>query len=360
MAAAHSLTAETLVSLRTPASVMSRLREHFGEHGTVSGADSAWSIELEIGVATATLGDGGISFRVEASDDTSLSFLQWSVAEHVYEFAPDEKPDIVWQGGIKPGTPAPYFREMTVVRTAQVTPLMRRVTLRGNDLERFARNGLHIRLLFPSRPGIAAVWPVIGEDGRQAWPDGVRPVSRVYTIRRIDVAAGEIDVDFVLHEGNEMPGAQFARDAKPGDVVGMTGPGGGTLPHSLRYVFAGDETALPAISRMLEELPSSAHAVAFVEIDAPSERQTLALAPGTDLRFLSRDGRPAGSTDLLLDSLRTLDEKLWEGDPYVWVGCEQTASRQIRKFLKQERRLARDRFLVAAYWRRGQAGEVDD
>lgn len=356
----HSLTAETLVSLRAPALVMSRLREHFGEHGTVSGADSAWSIELEIGVATASLDDGGISFRVEASDDTSLSFLQWSVAEHVYEFAPDEKPDIVWQGGIKPGTPAPYFREMTVVRTAQVTPLMRRLTLRGNDLERFARNGLHVRLLFPPRPGLAAVRPVIGEDGRQAWPDGQRPVSRVYTIRRIDVAAGEIDIDFVLHEGDEMPGAGFGRDAMPGDVIGMTGPGGGTLPQSQRYVFAGDETALPAISRMLEELPATADVLAFVEIAAPSERQTLALGAGSDLRFLSRDGRPAGSTDLLFESLRALDEKVWEGNPYVWVGCEQAASRQIRKFLKQERRLPRDRFLVAAYWRRGQAGEVDE
>ncbi|MGI6851513.1 DUF2218 domain-containing protein [Mesorhizobium sp. 1B3] len=360
MGVAHSLTAETLVALRAPAPVMSRLREHFGEHGTVSGADIAWSIELEIGVATVRLDDGGISFRVEANDDTSLSFLQWSVAEHVYEFAPDEKPDIIWQGGIKPGTPAPYFREMTVVRAAQVTPLMRRVTLQGKDLERFARNGLHVRLLFPPRPGIATVWPVIGEDGRQAWPDGERPISRVYTIRRIDVATGEIDIDFVLHEGDAMPGAEFARNATPGDVVGMTGPGGGTLPHSSRYVFAGDETALPAISRMLEELPSTANAVAFVETAAPSERQTLAFGPGIDLRFLSRDGRPAGSTDLLFDSLRALDEKLWESDPYVWVGCEQAASRQIRKFLKQERRLPRDRFLAAAYWRRGQAGEVDN
>jgi len=219
---------------------------------------------------------------------------------------------------------------------------------------------LHVRLLFPPRPGVEAIWPVIGEDGRQAWPEGERPISRVYTIRRIDVAAGEIDIDFVLHEGDDMPGAQFASDAMPGDIVGMTGPGGGTLPHSSRYIFAGDETALPAISRMLEELPPNTHALALVEIAADSERQQLALKPGIELHYLSRNGRPAGTTELLFDSLRALDEAVWEGAPYVWVGCEQAASRQIRKFLKQERHLHRSSFLAAAYWRRGRAGEIDD
>lgn len=360
MGLAYPLKAETFVPLRSPVAVMERLREHLAEHGKVSGAQEQWSIELEIGVATAGLKDGGINFLVEAHDDSSLSFLQWSVAEHVYEFAPGEKPDIAWQGGITPGRTAPYFREMTVMRAVDVTPHMRRLTLRGNDLERFARNGLHMRLLLASGPDVRPVWPIVGEDGRQAWPEGERPIARVYTIRRIDVAAGEIDVDFVLHDGDEMPGAQFARDASPGDIVGMTGPGGGTLPPFSSYVFAGDETALPAISRMLEELPAHASAIAIVEVAGPADRQELVLGPGVDLRFVSRDGRPAGTTDLLIDSLRALDGPHWDSDPYVWVGCEQAASRGIRKYLKQELGISRDRIRVAAYWRRGQAGEVAD
>lgn len=360
MAAAYALTAETFVALRSPETVMSELREHLSEHGKVSGADNNWSIELNIGLATARVNDGGIHFRVEADDDASLSFLQWNVAEHVYQFAPGEKPGIVWNGGIPPGATVPYFREMTVVRTAEVTPQMRRVTLRGQKLERFAHDGLHMRLLLAPRPDVEVVWPVMGEDGRQAWPEGERPLARVYTIRRIDVAAGEIDVDFVLHDGDEMPGAQFGRDATLGEVVGMTGPGGGTLPRFSRYIFAGDETALPAISRMLEELPSTASAVAIVEIANPGERQELMVGPGIDLHYVSRDGRPAGTTDLLAENLRGLDETHWEQQPYVWVGCEQAASRHIRKYLKQERQLPRERFRVAAYWRRGQSGDIRD
>ncbi|PSJ62654.1 siderophore-interacting protein [Kumtagia ephedrae] len=355
------LKAETLVRVRSPETVMAHLHEHFGEHGIVSGESGGWSVAFEIGTASVALRDGALAFRVEAGDDTSLSFLQWSVAEHVNEFAPGEEPDIVWQGGTTPGAPLPYFREMRVVRAVDVTPAMRRLTLAGENLARFAHDGLHVRLLFAPRPGVAPVWPVMAADGRQAWPEGERPVARVYTIRRIDVEAGEIDIDFVMHEGDGMPGAQFARDALPGAVVGMTGPGGGgSLPPASRHILAGDETALPAIARMLEEFPAGARATVLIEIADDAERQDLAAKPGIDVHWLSREGRPAGSTTLLIDALRSLDDSHWQDDTYVWAACEHAAARAIRAFLKAERGLPKKRFLAAAYWRRGQAGEVDE
>lgn len=360
MNAARPLSAETLIPLHSPLAVMSHLREHFGEHGEIAGVDSAWSVAFDIGKASAHLRDAGVAFRVEAADDTSLAFLQWSVAEHVCEFAPGENPEIIWHGGTLPGAALPYFREMSVLRAVQLTPTMRRLTLAGENLARFARDGLHVRLLLASRPGVVPVWPVMAADGRQAWPAGERPVARVYTIRRIDVEAGEIDIDFVLHGGDDMPGARFASEARPGAIVGMTGPGGGNLKPAARYIFAGDETALPAISRMLEELPPHARATAFVEIAGASEEQDLPLRPGIELHWLSREGRPAGSTTLLADALRQLPDPQWEDDPYVWAGCEHAAARAIRSFLRKERQLSRDRHLVAAYWRKGRSGEIDD
>ncbi len=360
MNAIAMLNARTLVRLSSPDSVMTQLREHFGEHGVISGGDGSWSVVFDIGTATASLLDDGIAFSVEAPDETSLAYLQWSVAEHVCEFAPDETPDIAWDGGTRPGAPLPYFREMRVLRATQLTPAMRRLTLSGENLGRFAHDGLHVRLLLAPASGVKPVWPVMASDGRQAWPEGDRPVARIYTIRRIDVEAGEVDIDFVLHEGDEMPGAAFGRDARSGDVVGMTGPGGGTLPPAPHYLFFGDETALPAISRMLEELPREARATAFVEIADSSERQRLTLHPGVEVEWLSRDGRSAETTMLLADRLRSLDPEHWQDDTYAWVGCEQTAARTIRSYLKSERRLPRKQYLVAAYWRRGQAGEVED
>lgn len=359
--AKHRLSAETLIPLRAPHAVMAGLLDHFGEHGEVSGAGEAWSITFEIGTASAALRPQGIEFRVEARDDTSLSFLQWSVVEHVLEFAPGETPEVTWSGGVGAGAPLPYFREMRVVAARLVTPRMRRVTLAGRDLARFSHDGIHVRLLLPPRPGVKVAWPVMAADGRQAWPEGERPVSRVYTIRRIDVAAGEIDIDFVLHEGDDMPGAHFGATAEPGMVLGMTGPGGGNLKAAANYLFLGDETALPAISRLLEELPSGATAKAFIEIADDGERQDLTLRPGVELFWLSRRDRPAGASTLLADALFALGPDAGGGsDTYVWAGCEFSAARAIRDHLKRVVELPKGRSLVTSYWRRGQAGEFDD
>jgi NADPH-dependent ferric siderophore reductase len=356
--AVSPLSAETLIPLSAPLQVMSDLRDAFGEFGEIAGIDSAWSAAFDIGKTSAHLRENGIAFRVEAGDDTSLAFLQWSVAEHVVGLASGETPDIVWHGGTMAGAPLPYFRELTVVRAVQVTPKLRRVTLKGHDLARFARDGLHIRLLLAPRPGVTPVWPVMAADGRQAWPEGERPVLRVYTLRRIDVGAGEVDIDFVLHEGDTMPGARFGAEAQPGMVVGMMGPGGSTIKPAPRYVFAGDETGLPAIARMLEELPEGVAATVLLEVADIHEIQELPARENVEVRWLPRDGLQGGTTVSLADAVVALDETALNADTFVWAGCEHAAARTIRKFLKQDRQHPRDRYLVAAYWRRGQAGEI--
>jgi NADPH-dependent ferric siderophore reductase len=339
---------------------MAKLRDHFVEHGAVSGSDARWSAEFGIGVVDAIAAADAMRFRVSAADETSLAFLQWGVTEHVGEFSAGPAPEVVWQGGTGAGATLPYFREMRVLRAVQLTPRMRRLTLGGDDLLRFSHDGLHVRLLLAPEQGVKPVWPVMAADGRQAWPEGPRPVNRVYTIRRIDVAAGEIDIDFVLHEGDETPGASFALEAREGDLVGMTGPGGSELREADWYLLAGDETALPAIGRMLEDMPAGKRVVALIEIGDDGECQQLHTNASLDLRWLSRYGRPAGTTTLLADAVRQLD---FPGDStaaFAWVGCEHAAAREIRTHLRKERGLPRSSSLVAAYWRRGTSGEVEE
>ena len=92
------------------------------------------------------------------------------------------------------------MRRLQVSRVRQLTPHMVRVTLVGPDLDGFvsAAPDDHVKLFFPVADG-ALNLPTLGPEG-PVYPEGVEPsASRDYTPRRYDAAAGELDIDFVLH-----------------------------------------------------------------------------------------------------------------------------------------------------------------
>jgi NADPH-dependent ferric siderophore reductase len=233
---------------------------------------------------------------------------------------------------------------------------MRRITLKGADLARFATGGMHVRLLLPRRRDVSPQWPVMGDDGRPRWPNGEdRPDVRIYTLRRVDAEAGEVDIDFVLHDGDGMPGARFAAEAMSGDIVGMTGPGGGDPPAADWVLLLGDQTALPAIARILENLPARSRAVVRIEVANAEEEQQLVSSASLDLRWLHRDD--ATSETLLQAALADID---WPSDGrsiFCWAGCEFRDFVAIRRHFRKERGLARENHLAVAYWRRGVAGD---
>ncbi|WP_088345815.1 MULTISPECIES: siderophore-interacting protein [Rhodomicrobium] len=350
--------AATRFGLSAPRDVMRQLCDHFVEHCDVIVDGDKARLVAEFGTAILECDDSRMSVQAFGYDESTLSYVKMMVVEHVLEYAPSDKPDIVWRGDGVTGGPLPFFREMRVVGARDVTPNMRRVRLAGEDIARFASGGLHIRLLFPAS-GLAEIsWPTLGADGRIVWPTGAAKLTgRIYTIRSIDVAKGEMDVDFVIHEGDAYPGAGFAVKAKPGDIVGITGPGGGVTPSADWVLLAGDETALPAIGRMLEELPASVQAVVRVEIPDAAEEQRLASAAGLDLAWLHRGEAKAGTTTLLEDAVRGVAIPDDGRSVFVWAGGEHKTFRSLRKYLRGERGLTRQQHMVAAFWRRGFDGD---
>lgn len=353
----RSFTASAEIALSSPDEVMRQLCAHFREFGDVTVEGRCGRIETGFGTAGLEACERCLKVFAQGRDDVALAYVKLAVAEHLLHFASAEKPLIRWAGDGAAGSPLPYFREMRVVRSVALTPGMRRVTLAGPDLRRFATGGLHVRLLLPKDRPSAAVWPVMGEDGRPSWPTAAdRPDVRIYTLRRVDADKGEVDIDFVVHDGAGTPGARFAANALPGDIVGMTGPGGGSVGAADWYLLAGDETAIPAIARILEELPPSAQAVVRVEIADTDEEQPLPSQASVDLRWLHRNGIEPGCAGLLPEAVRAVP---WpsEGRVFVWAGCEHRDFREIRAFCRQERALTRQEHLVVAYWRRGVAGD---
>lgn len=355
------LRAEATITLPGPVQVMEKLCEHFVEHGHVDRSERSARMTFGFGVASVEADETSLYLRAEGSDATNLAYVKWSLAEHVLGFAAGgHVPHISWKGDGAAGTPLPYFREMRVVGAIQVTPRMRRVRLRGRDLARFAAGGIHVRLLLPPEPGVGAEWPVTGEDGRPSWPKGdKRPVVRIYTIRNIDVDRSEIDIDFVLHEGDDTPGASWARRAGPGDVVGLMGPGGGDLPAADWYLFAGDEAALPAIARILSELPGGCRATVLIEVADPSEQQPLPSAATLDVRWIHRNGAPAGTTSLIVDAIRSVTLPSDEGRRFIWIGCEQQSCRCLKRLLRKEWNVPRSEHQIVAYWQAGHAADPE-
>ncbi len=348
------LRAEARVPLSGPRKVMEKLCDYFTEFGSVSRAERSARLEIAYGSISLEVDEGSLNLLAEGRDPTCLAYVKMSVAEHLLTFAADDKPRLVWSGDGAAGTPLPYFREMRVVSAANITPRMRRVRLSGHDLARFATGGLHVRLLIPPLPGVAPRWPVTGEDGRPVWPSGGdRPIVRIYTIREIDVARGEISIDVVLHEGEDTPGSSWAKQAAPGDVIGLMGPGGGDIPAADWYLLAGDETALPAISRILASLPAGCRATAVIEVADRSEEQPLHSAAALDVRWVHRDGAPAGTTSLIEDAVRGIGLPSDGMRRFIWAGCEQKSCRCLKKLLRKEWQVPTSDHLVVAYWRAG-------
>lgn len=351
------LQAHSTIQVTGAERLLSLLCEHFAEHGEVKTEAGRGEISFDYGTAVLALSNDALHVEVASTDPIHLSYLKIGIAEHLAEFHSGDLPEIAWRGdGLPAGSPLPWFRELEVVRSEPLTPHMQRVHLRGHDLGRFADNGYHVYLIFPPK-GRAPVWPVMGQSGVPIWPQGEDALTRrVYTIRHVDPELGEIVVDIVVHPGEDTPGSDFALHARPGDLVGITGPGGGEAPKETNLVLLGDDTALPAIARILEDLPAGARATVIVEVDGPADEIALVSKADLDLRYLHRGGAAPGTLGALPRALRELDWQVVGEDPFVWAACEFQDFKTIRAHLRGDLGMARDRHLVVAYWRRGRPG----
>ncbi|MGX1787919.1 DUF2218 domain-containing protein [Bosea sp. NPDC055332] len=355
------LRAETRIALPDPAAVLRPLCEHLLEHeAEVSETGGVTTIRLDGSRAELSSEPGALSVVVEAPDLARLQGSKLAIASHVVEFAPEGTVSaIFWSGdGSEPMLP-PDFRILTVTGVEQLTPHMRRIRFHGEDLARYdSLDALHVRLFIPP-PGLAEpVWPMIGADGLlQSPPPELRPAIRKYTIREIDVAAGTLAIDFVLHD-DAGPGSAFAASARAGGRIGMAGPGGRGLKQADRYVFLADETGLPALARMLESLPAEARGLAFIEVADADEQQPLAMPDGFTLRWLYRDGAAPGSTRSLQDAFAALDWSEVDDRVYLWAASEHAAFREIRAAAKQRLQPGIDEHLVVSYWRAGLSEEM--
>ncbi|MEY4762836.1 MAG: hypothetical protein RLZZ200_2692 [Pseudomonadota bacterium] len=240
-----------------------------------------------------------------------------------------------------PARPKKPRYAVTVKSVTDITPRMRRVVFTGETLGNFEWSGpaSHIKL-------------ILGD----AAPD-TRPLMRTYTPRRFDAAAGELTVDIVLH--GEGPAATWAAQAAPGQTLNIGGPGraysvDGNATH---WVLAGDDTAIPALATILENLPATATADVYLELPALEEAAALNVThPGARLHRLLRADGGAEPGSLLEAAIR--GATLPDG-ARLYVACEAGAIRRIRRHLLQERGLPPTQIVTRGYWKLGETDHPD-
>lgn len=254
------------------------------------------------------------------------------------------------------------LRKLQVIRTDDVTPRMRRVTLGGPELGAFHRDGHHlpafaspafddhVKLIFAPGGDIADALPVQRARSIDWLPSAVRQ-TRDYT--PVEVTPESVSFDFVVHSaGSDSirgPAEAWATTAKPGDDLWVVGPKSSTVvPEEADWVLlAGDETALPAVRRFLAERPVDGPVRVVLTIADSSSRQDLG---HTEIDEVIWTVAPPGDPFVLARAVEELERPT--GRPYVWAAAESRSLLPIRKFAKRELGADKSNTDITGYWHR--------
>jgi NADPH-dependent ferric siderophore reductase len=244
------------------------------------------------------------------------------------------------------------LRNVAVKKKYDLTPNMLRIILTGDELKDFpeGQESAYIKLLFVSST--------------------TKPIMRTYTIKKFDLASLELTLDFVVHGVNNDPIIQaeqfgpaisWANNVEVGEQITIDGPGPVKLIDSNAdwFFFAGDMTAIPAISTNIECLPEGAKGHAVLEILTEADKYPIAAPKGINIHWVINN-EPNQKNSVLLDAVKKI--KWLAGAPHIWVASEFDAMRSLRRYFKEsftEKKLTinHGQIYASSYWKMGDTDE---
>ncbi len=241
----------------------------------------------------------------------------------------------------------PPFRRVQVRSTSPLSERMVRIALGGEELDGFAIESpaSSVRLLLPP-PGANEIEMPTWTGNQFELATGERAPIRTFTPRAFDSERLELTIDVVLHDHGAA--TDWAQRADVGDEVAISGPGRSeTLdPTARSFLLAGDESAIPAISQLLESIEPDRAIEVHIEITHPGARFELPTHPHATIVW--HDARAGAAPG---DSFTAAVQDLDQLPDAVWVAGEAAAVQRLRSHLFDER--GRDRSSVTArgYWK---------
>ncbi|QNP62434.1 siderophore-interacting protein [Streptomyces genisteinicus] len=256
----------------------------------------------------------------------------------------------------RPARKSPKAHHATVVRTERLTPHMVRVVFALDpetavDIGEFTDH--YVKLLF-APDGVSYPEPFDIDRIREELPREQWPANRTYTVRSWDAAHREMAIDFVVH-GDEGLAGPWAARARAGETMHFLGPGGGYAPEPAAdwHLLAGDESALPAIAASLERMPAGARVHAFVEVAGPEEEQKIVTPDGVEVTWLHRGDRAPG--EALVAAVKELEFPA--GEVSAFVHGEAGSVKELRRLLRLDHGIPKERLSISGYWRLGKTDE---
>lgn len=297
-----------------------------------------------------------------------------------------------------------YLLGRAIVREVErVSPSFVRITFGGEQLSELGDPGdvfdARIKLVFPPASGIVPEIDPATDDWYGAWlavPETERGSMRTYSVRGLRIADETlILVDFVLHlePGLSGPASLWANAAAVGDEILLIGPRRGRDDRSgiefapgqaSSVLLAGDETAAPAIARILEDSPADARGIAFIEVPSAQDELAIDAPAGVEVHWLPRGDMAHGlrliptvldylgaPTEITVSDADT-EAPLWEtpvysslgeelggadaeASRYHWIAGESGVVTTLRRHLVRDLGVARGQVAFMGYWRRGVA-----
>jgi NADPH-dependent ferric siderophore reductase len=251
----------------------------------------------------------------------------------------------------------------TVAAIDDLSPHLRRVTFVAPRIADVVTAGpdQRIKVLLPPPDGGDLRLP-IGPEWYADWcamPAEERFIMRTYTVRALRPEIAELDIEFVLH-GVNGPASAWVSEARPGDEIGLIVPfsvdtsstkgllhsGVDYVPPatSVHHVLVADETALPALAGILEQLPPAVRATVFVQVPDARDIRPLPTPGRADVTWIT-DGS-------LLEALKSADVSI--DVDYAWVAGESSMIKEVRRHLVNTAGLPKSAISFQGYWKRGE------
>ena len=299
------------------------------------------------------------------------------------------------------------LEEIEVTGVERLSPTFVRVEFGSPALADLGVDGplfdQRIRLIFPNRAGRLPSMEGADESWFESWmqvPEEERGAMRTYTVRALRGSGADtrLVVDFVVHGDGDSsgPGGDFGAHAAVGRRVITMAPRRGVPFGGIefdpgtakRLLLAGDETAVPAVSAILECLPPTARGAVFLEVPVSGDVLPLRGPTGVEVHWLPRDGAPRAEAlhaavlehlgeEPVVPVVDEVDPDLWEtptysssgedvdvavrvvghefDDLYAWIAGESSLVTGLRRALVQDLGIDRHQVAFMGYWREGVA-----